>query len=75
MSQEVTFEVGDLYAELHNQYSESLGKQYEEQLRQQFEEFVHNFNQQVEREQEKLEQQQSDGLNLSEEELDEIEQQ
>jgi hypothetical protein len=54
MAQEVTFEVGDLYAELHTQYSEQVGEQYEDRLRQDFEEFVHNFNQQVERQREEV---------------------
>lgn len=49
MSEEITADVGDLYAELHEQYQENLGEQYSERLRQNLEEFIHNFNQQVER--------------------------
>lgn len=58
MAQEVTFEVGDLYAELHAQYAEQIGEQYEGRLRQDFEEFVHNFNQQVERQRDQAQAQQ-----------------
>jgi flagellar biosynthesis chaperone FliJ len=49
MAEEITADVGDLYAELHEQYAENLGDQYSERLRQNLEEFIHNFNQQVER--------------------------
>lgn len=55
MAEEITLEIGDLYAELHEQYSENLGEQYSQRLRQNFEEFVHNFNQQVERQREAVE--------------------
>lgn len=54
MSETIEPEVGSLYAEMHNQYSEELGEQYEERLRQTLEDFIHNFNQQVERQQEQL---------------------
>lgn len=60
MAQEVTFDAGDLYAELHEQYSEQVGEQYEERLRQNFEEFVHNFNQQVERQRDKAQKEEID---------------
>ena len=49
MAEEITLEVGGLYAQLHDRFSEDVGEQYNEQLRQQIEEIIHNFNQQVER--------------------------
>ena len=52
MSEEVTITVGELYANLHKQYKEGLEDAYEERARQTFEEFIHNFNQEMERQQE-----------------------
>ena len=56
MSEEVTITVGELYSNLHKQYKEGVGDVYEERARQNFEEFVHNFNQEIERQQEQQEQ-------------------
>jgi hypothetical protein len=52
MAEDVTVTIGNLYAGRHEQFKEELGEQYEERLRKNVEEFVHNFNQQVERQQE-----------------------
>jgi ElaB/YqjD/DUF883 family membrane-anchored ribosome-binding protein len=57
MGETIEVEVGSLYAEMHEQYSNELAEQYEERLRQQTEDFLHNFNQQVERQQEQMGQQ------------------
>lgn len=69
MSETIELEVGDLYANLHDQFNGQLSEQYEERARQNFEEFLHNFNQQVEREVE----QQQNGIELSDEEVEAIE--
>jgi NAD(P)H-dependent FMN reductase len=52
MAQEITLEVGDLYAQLHERFGTEVGEQYDERLRQEVEEFVHKFNQEVERQRE-----------------------
>jgi len=49
MSQTIEIEVGDLYAQIHERYTEGAGEQYTERLRQNTEDFLHQFNQQVER--------------------------
>lgn len=54
MSQTIEIDIGDLYAEMHEQYSDDLDDQYEPRLRQQVEDFLHQFNQQVERQQEQV---------------------
>lgn len=67
MSETIEIEVGNLYANLHEQFQEQVGDQYEQRSRTQFEEFLHNFNQEVERQVEVMEEQQSDeALDLSE---------
>lgn len=65
MTETIEVEVGELYAQLHEQYSANLGEQYEERVRQNAEDFLHNFNQQVERQQEAAQEQED--LDLSEE--------
>jgi hypothetical protein len=67
MSQEVTIELGNLYAELHEQYDENLGEQYTQRLRQNTEEFIHNLNQQVERQREQAEAQEDIDLEAEDE--------
>lgn len=59
MSETIEIKVGSLYANLHEGFVESLEDQYEERARQTFEAFIHEFNQQVEREQEQMEAQQA----------------
>lgn len=71
MSQTIEIEVGDLYAGMHEQYSEDVGEQYDERVRAQLEDFLHQFNQQVERQQEQVQQQQEQ-VELSEEELEAV---
>lgn len=61
MTESIEIDVGELYANLHEQYSEGLGEQYEERVRQNVEDFLHNFNQQVERQQDAARDQQGDG--------------
>lgn len=55
MSKKIEIEVGDLYSELHSGFCDDLGQQYEEQARQKFEQFLHEFNQQIERQMEQAE--------------------
>lgn len=52
MSDTIEIKVGNLYANLHEQFETTLGEQYDERARQTFETFLHELNQQVEREQE-----------------------
>jgi len=52
MTDEITLEVGDLYAQLHERFGTEVGEQYDERLRQEVEEFVHKVNQEVERQRE-----------------------
>lgn len=52
MSETIEIEVGNIYANLHEQFSDQIGEQYDARIRQEIEEFIHNFNQQVERAQE-----------------------
>lgn len=54
MSKTIEIKVGDLYAQIHEEYAESQATEYDEQLRSLTENFIHKFNQQVEREQEQL---------------------
>lgn len=49
---EITVDVGSLYGDVHEQLAEELGDQYTERLRAQTEDFIHEFNQQVERQME-----------------------
>jgi len=49
MTSEITIKVGELYENLHVQFSENLEEEYEEALRQQVEDFLHNYNQQLDR--------------------------
>lgn len=75
MSRTIELEVGDLYASLHEQFSVQVGENYEEQARQQFEEFLHNFNQQVEREveQQQAQAQPQEQFDLTDEDVEEVE--
>lgn len=75
MSTTIELEVGDLYANLHEQFKEQVGPQYEGQARQEIEEFLHNFNQQVERQMEQMEQQSADEdeFDLTEEDIEDVE--
>jgi hypothetical protein len=52
MREEITIEIGNLYAELHRHYERVLGETYDQRVRNEFENFIHTFNQQVEREEE-----------------------
>lgn len=54
MSRTIEIEVGELYANMHEQYLDELDEQYVQRVRQQTEDFIHNFNQQVERQQEQV---------------------
>lgn len=53
MADEISVEVGDLYANVHDTFCDNPGETYEERLRLEVENFIHNFNQQLEREREK----------------------
>jgi NAD(P)H-dependent FMN reductase len=59
MSETVEIEVGSLYERLHSQFEEEVGEQYKERARSQFEEFLHNFNQEVERQREQVQNQET----------------
>jgi len=52
MKEEITIEIGNLYAELHRHYENALGETYHQRVRNEFENFIHTFNQQIEREEE-----------------------
>lgn len=54
MAETIEIEVGPLYAQLHNRFTEQMDEQYTPQARQQFESFLHEYNQQVERELEQV---------------------
>lgn len=74
MSETIEIEVGTLYAEMHERYSTEVGEQYTERVRAQTEDFLHQFNQQMERQQEQVQQQQEEEeLSLSEDELEAVE--
>ncbi len=49
MSSEIVVEVGDLYEKLHVQFSDNLDEEYEQALRKHVEDFLHNYNQQLDR--------------------------
>lgn len=49
MTSEITVTVGDLYENLHVQFSENLDDEYEQTLRRNIEDFLHNYNQQLDR--------------------------
>lgn len=68
MSQTIEIEVGDLYANLHEQFTTEVGPQYDERMRQQTEAFLHEFNQQFERQVEQMQEEES--LDLSEEDVE-----
>lgn len=55
MPSEIEIEVGDLYENLHVQFSENIGDDYDEALRQNIENFLHNYNQQLDRQVEQQE--------------------
>lgn len=54
MTQTIEIEVGGLYADLHEQFESELGEQYDAEVRAQLEDFLHNFNQQIERQTEAM---------------------
>jgi DNA-binding protein Fis len=49
MVSEITVEVGDLYENLHVNFSDNLDDAYERALRKNIEDFLHNYNQQLDR--------------------------
>lgn len=49
MPSEITVTVGDLYENLHVQFSDNLDEEYEQAIRQNIENFLHNYNQQLDR--------------------------
>jgi ElaB/YqjD/DUF883 family membrane-anchored ribosome-binding protein len=49
MASEITVTVGDLYENLHVQFSDNLDEEYEQAIRQNIENFLHNYNQQLDR--------------------------
>lgn len=72
MSQTVELELGDLYANLHERFSEQIGEEYDQRARTEMEEFLHNFNQQYERQVEQIaaQQEEQEELDLSEEDIE-----
>lgn len=66
MSETIEVEVGALYANLHEGFEGQLDEQYTERARQTMESFLHEFNQQVERQQERAQAQQNGELDLEE---------
>lgn len=60
MTEEATIEIGDLYANLHEQFSQQLGEDYEQAIRQEMENFLHKYNQQLDRHIEQADQQQEE---------------
>lgn len=68
MSTKIEVEVGDLYAELHEQFEEQIGEQYTANARQEMEGFIHKLNQQFERQMEQAEEQEQeiDDLDIEE---------
>lgn len=66
MSKKVEIEVGDLYAEKHEEFVEEIGERYETRVRKQFEDFIHGTNQQVEREMEQVEESQQETVTVDE---------
>lgn len=71
MSRTIELEVGNLYADLHERFSEQVGDQYDERVRREFEEFIHEFNQEVERQVEQAQAEQ-ENLDLSDEDVEEL---
>lgn len=60
MSSEITIDVGDLYENLHVQFSDNIGDEYEAAIRREVENFLHNYNQQLDRTVEQQEERQID---------------
>jgi hypothetical protein len=52
MAKEISIEVGDLHAGLHNQLVEMLGEKYEAKIRDEMESLIHDSYREVERVQE-----------------------
>lgn len=55
MVETIEVPVGQLYADIHEQFEEQLGEQYMIQFRQDVEDILHSKNQQIERQQEAME--------------------
>lgn len=49
MAETIEVEVGDLYADMHDQFETELGDEYTQQIRQVLENNLHQLNQQLER--------------------------
>ena len=52
MAREVSITVGELYANLHERFSENLGQEYEDTMRAEVEDYLHSLNKQLERQSE-----------------------
>jgi len=55
MAREVSITVGELYANLHERFGESLGQEYEASVRAELEDYLHSLNKQLERQSEQAE--------------------
>lgn len=58
MARTVELQLGELYAELHERFSENLGQEYEDTIRAEVEDYLHTLNKQLERQSEQAQAQQ-----------------
>lgn len=49
MAETIEIDVGQLYADMHDQFKNELGEEYNQQMRQVIENNLHQLNQQLER--------------------------
>lgn len=58
MARTVELQLGELYADLHERFSENLGQEYEDTIRAEVEDYLHTLNKQLERQSEQAQAQQ-----------------
>ena len=52
MAKKIEITVGELYADLHERFSENLGQEYDDTIRAEVEDYLHTLNKQLERQSE-----------------------
>jgi len=69
MVRTVELQLGELYADLHERFSENLGQEYEDTIRAEVEDYLHTLNKQLERQSEQAQAQQlaEESIELGEE--------